>query len=102
MKSDTPYIYLFVRKDLSIPQQIIQAAHAVDCIRGHTESEVSHMVLIGASDEAELFSFAEHLSDSDIHHEMFFEPDVDAYTAIATRPIRGKERDSLKHFQLMR
>lgn len=102
MKSDTPYIYLFVRRDLSIPQQIIQTAHAVDSIRGHGVDEISHMVLIGAKDQAELHSFADHLSNSDIHHEMFFEPDVDAYTAIATRPLRGKERDSLKHFQLMR
>ena len=101
MKSSIPYVYLFVRDDLSIPQQIVQTAHAVDCMRSDTTSDdVNHMVLIGARGQDELIAIARYLSDCDIKHEMFFEPDISAYTAIATQPLRGHMRSALKRYKL--
>lgn len=101
MKSSIPYVYLFVRDDLSIPQQIVQTAHAVDCMRSDAiPDDVNHMVLIGAGDQEELIVIAQHLSDCDIKHEMFFEPDISAYTAIATQPLRGQMRNALKRYKL--
>ena len=100
-----PYMYLFIREDLSIPQQIIQTAHAVDelnkKIRQHG-TNTNFMVLFSSKSEKELFTISEWLKDNDIVHEMFFEPDIQAYTAIATQPIRGESRELFKNFRLKR
>lgn len=99
----TPYIYIFARTDLSAAQQIIQAAHAVQGLglntpRGHT----SHMVLIGAKDQNDLVDRALELDALNIDYHMFYEPDVNEYTAIATHPLRGKERTPLRKFNLLK
>ena len=98
---ETPYMYLFVREDLSHPQQIVKTAHAVDVLnKKYPHNHDNHMVLCGASGEDALHSISELLTFEDIEHTMFFEPDVNSYTAIATRPLRGKERKPLKRFNL--
>lgn len=97
----TPYMYLFVREDLSHPQQIVQTAHAVDEInKQYPHDPGNFMVLCGAAGESELHSIAEMLLNNDIEHHVFFEPDINAHTAIATRPLMGKERRILRHFEL--
>lgn len=105
-KIQTPYIYLFVRTDLSIPQQIVQTAHAVDELnRRHehknTHNTTNHMVLCGAHSSDELFGISEHLQSHGIAHEMFYEPDIDGHTAIATEPLVGSNRLPLKRFRLL-
>lgn len=54
--SNTPYMYLFIREDLSIPQQIVQTAHAVDELgkRVPGSAQTNHMVLFGVPDESHL------------------------------------------------
>lgn len=54
--NDNPYMYLFIREDLSIPQQIVQTAHAVDELgkRIKGTAQTNHMVLFGVPDEAHL------------------------------------------------
>lgn len=100
---ETPYMYLFVREDLSPPQQIIQTAHATDDVnKMYPHSHGNHMVLCEVHDEEELVGISEHLSSLNIVHQMFYEPDVSAYTAIATQPLRGKERRPLRKFKLKR
>lgn len=95
-----PYMYLFIREDLSHPQQIVQAAHAVDEInKQHPHEPGNFMVLCGAKDEKQLHKIAEMLDSSQIKYSMFFEPDIDSFTAIATQPLRGEERKPLKRFQ---
>lgn len=98
----TPYIYLFVRTDLSTPQQIVQTAHAVDELRVPASDQTHHMVLIGLPDQRKLISTSQFLESLGIKHELFFEPDVNEYTAIATHPLRGDERKPLRRYQLMR
>jgi len=86
----TPYIYMFVRGDLSHPQQIVQTAHAVDEItKRHKSDGTNHMVLCDVKSEDELFDVSMFLAQHDIDHHTFHEPDIDCYTAIATRPLRG-------------
>lgn len=98
---DNPYMYLFVREDLSHPQQIVQTAHAVDELnKKHPHPSGNYMVLCGASSEDELHTIAEMLYNNGIGYEMFFEPDIDGYTAIATHPLRGEQRKPLKRFKL--
>lgn len=102
---DTPYTYLFIRKDLSIPQLIVQSSHAAleagfSFERPHT---TPHLVLIGVDSQDHLVATADYLGMHGIEFEMFFEPDDNAgYTSIATRPIFGAERKPLSKFKLFK
>jgi len=96
-----PYMYLFIRSDLSIPQQIVQTAHAVDEIGMRYKSKgTNYMVLCDAANADHLNTIAECLDKNEIDYEMFFEPDIGEYTAIATRPLIGAERRPLRKFRL--
>lgn len=98
-----PYIYMFVRGDLSHPQQIVQTAHAVDEIgKRHKTDKTSYMVLCDAKNEESLYDISYHLKKHGIDHEMFYEPDISSCTAIATRPLVGDERKPLANFKLKR
>jgi hypothetical protein len=99
---DTPYTYLFIRKDLTSPQQIVQASHAA-LQAGNRFGPHSHLVLIGVNCEEELYKAAGHLEQHEIEFEMFHEPDDNTgHTAICTRPLAGSERRPLRRFQLMK
>lgn len=100
---ENPYMYIFVRNDLSHPQQIVQAAHAVDEMnKEFPHDSGNYMVLCGVDSHADLLDTASYLTDQGIDHHMFFEPDVDSFTAIATRPLTGEDRKPLKRFKLKR
>lgn len=95
--NETFYIYLFIRKDLSREQQIIQTAHAIH-MAGMNQLEkniIPHAVLIGAENNEELFDISEYISANNIEHEIFFEPDINQYTAIATHPIKGEQQRAI-------
>lgn len=97
-----PYTYVFVRSDLSLAQQIIQASHAtLECGFKFDEPEsTTHLVLIEVKSEEELIRVSEHLIFNDIKYEMFYECDLPGYTAIATKPLIGAERKPLKKYKL--
>jgi hypothetical protein len=63
---------------------------------------VPNAVLVGAHSEDNLMTISEYLTDNYIAHEVFYEPDLAAHTAIATYPVKGKDRQLLKHFRLKR
>lgn len=98
------HIYLFVRSDLSIPQQIIQTSHAVDQLVRELslplKKTVDSMVLFGVDSEIELLRISNYLTESQVRHHTFFEPDVDEFTAIATEPLSGSRRNLMKNFNL--
>ena len=95
------YIYLFIRRDLSPAQQIIQTAHAIYRIgRGYGQEEYDpYAVLIGVENEKELLDAGRYLLSNGIDHETFYEPDIKAYTAIATKPLYGDERKPLLNIE---
>ena len=97
---ENQYMYLFVRADLSKPQQIIQTAHAAAKI-GEKYHGDTFATLCEANDEDHLKGISEYLDKHDIDHYCFFEPDVSAYTAIATAPLWGAARRPMRKFQLM-
>ncbi len=99
-RNDHPYIYLFVREDLTVPQKIIQVAHAVDHLQAPVDN--NYMVLFTVPDEKSLHKISKRLLYDNIDHHMFFEPDINSHTAIATRPLRGEERTSMKGYRIMR
>lgn len=100
MCADTDYMYLFIRKDLSPPQMIVQASHAAAKI-GEQYHGGTSIVLCGAENEDHLRVIADYLDQHDIAHHAFYEPDIDGHTAIATQPLTGKLRNPMKKFQLL-
>ena len=100
---ETPYMYLFVREDLSVPQQIVQTSHAVNFLNhAHPHNHDSHFVLCGTKSEDELIRVSEDLMMSDIKFQMFFELDINGYTAIATVPLKGNERKPMKRYNTLK
>lgn len=98
----TPYTYLFIRKDLSGPQRIVQTAHAAH-EAGERFGAHSHMALMGINDQKELLKTAEHLDRCGIRYQMFFEPDNDTgYTAIVTEPLIGERRKPMRRYSLLK
>ena len=89
------YVYTWIRTDLPIEQQIVQAAHsALEAGRSHHKPQaVSHLILLEAKSEDHLCRIAEDLDLLGIAHHMFFEPDYDrGYTSITTEPLYTKEQ----------
>lgn len=93
-----PFMYLFIREDLSHCQQIIQTAHAAAQIGEKYHGE-TYACLMSANDENHLLDISEFLHSKGIDHSLFFEPDINAHTAIATRPLTGEERSPLRRFE---
>lgn len=100
-----PYIYLFVREDLTPAQKIIQVAHAVDEMNKDTvdlTSTTNFMVLCSAYDEWELHDISVYLKANDIPHHKFYETDIEGHTAIATIPLVGDQRIPMRKFSTMK
>jgi hypothetical protein len=95
------YMYVFVREDLSSPQQIVQSSHASARI-GELFHSDTNIVLIGVRNEDHLKTVAGHLECSEIQYHMFYEPDIDGYTAIALEPLMGEKRKPMKKYQTLK
>lgn len=93
------YTYIAIRKDLPIPQQIIQATHAQ---QGIGADKITNTVLISAKDELDLLKLSARFSEIGIEHHTFWEPDIGEHTAIATIPIHPDERGELRKLPLYR
>jgi len=97
------YTYLFIRQDISLAQQLVQAAHAaLDAGRAFTDIPHRNLVLIGIANEAELFQIEQHLSENNIRFETFYEPDnAMGHSAICTEALTDRRRRKmLSHFPL--
>ncbi len=99
------YVYIFVRQDLPLAQQIVQSNHA--SIMMSAEAVWASMpppsiVLIGVPDRVALLDAGRWLEENMIDSRWWFEPDFDyGITAIATVPIDDPdERECLAHFKL--
>ena len=95
----TPYTYLFIRRDLSIPQQIVQASHASHNA-GEAFGEHSHLICFEVDGEDKLHQAASHLDTHNIPYRMFHETDIGQHTAICTQPLVGNERRHLRKFKM--
>ena len=94
------YVYTFIRTDLPIEQQIVQAAHsALEAGRdlGKPDSH-SHLVLLRIKSETALKNAAKKLEDAGIRFSAFYEPDYNrGYTSITTEPLT-EDSEKRKHF----
>lgn len=98
-------MYVFVRKDLSHPQQVVRACHAVsESTRFYPPPDgvIPNLVVIGINDESRLVKTASKLDKIGIRYKTFIEPDRDdEATAIATEPIFDDARHHFKNYTLL-
>ena len=79
-----------MRRDLALPQQVVQACHA--CIEATRillppDSVHPHLIVLGARSETDLMCIAARLERNQIRFRKFCEPDLgDQWTALATQP----------------
>ncbi len=100
-------MYVFVREDLSAPQQAVQSCHA--CIEAASTFSINKLhdhpsvIICGAKNEDRLHHIKKYLIDNGIQHVHFYEPDLDnELTSIATEPLFGDQRKLFRKFQLIR
>lgn len=96
---------MFVRTDLSAPQVVVQASHA--CIEStkHTPYQSDHpsVIVLSAKNEASLQKAIDFLTQNDIIHYAFREPDMaNALTAVATVPLTEEKRSLFRKYQLLK
>jgi hypothetical protein len=101
---DKTYVYVFVRKDLPLTDQMVQASHAAleaGIAFGAKSKEPSSLIMLAVKDKESLIEAEEHCLHAGIDTEMFFEPDWNyGFTAFATEPITQDKRHLLKGFPL--
>jgi hypothetical protein len=100
------HVYVLVRRDLSHPQQVVQACHAsLEAARAFLPSDHEHpfLVICGVRDEPRLWRCLDVLSAAGIRHCAFHEPDLDGQlTAVATEPLSGPIRQVFRRYQLLK
>lgn len=100
-----PYIYTFIRDDISPEQKIVQLGHATweAGLRFKDPGKISSLILLHADDEDDLVAAARKLDEKGIEYYMFYEPDNGlGYTAICTEPIFGQTRAVFEKYSLFR
>ena len=108
------YYYTWIRKDLTEAQRIIQTAHACYeiALRLDTPDDdtPSSMVLFEVQNQKELLKVAMFLNEKiPGQYHLFYEPDPlpderrpMGYTAIATMPFEGDERELFNSFKMFK
>lgn len=106
-----PYasVYVFVRTDIPLEQQMVQALHAVYGMAAlwvpqeHTGKDAANIVLLGLPSVAALRRALAKLQTSGLGHYSWVEPDgalAGQLTALCTVPLREPERAVLKNYKL--
>lgn len=99
--SDVAFSYVFVRRDLTVAQQIIQSNHATyEAARMAPEGEPTpHICLFEVANERELISVTNELEKLFVTYSVFYEHDHDmGFSALATAPIRGEARQAFANY----
>ena len=98
-------MYVFVRKDLSPSQRVVQSGHAlIEATKAFLAGEDEHpsVIVFGVKCEAKLQSLAERIQEQGVRIKRFFEPDIgDQMTAFATEPVVGDQREVFRKYQLL-
>lgn len=98
------YVYVVVCSDLPLAHQAVQACHAaVAAGRDLVRVDEPHLILVTVPDEDGIISLSQKLYEAGVDHRTFCEADLgDRATALATAPIRQKQRKHLAHLPLYR
>ena len=96
-KEDKLYIYVFVRTDIPLQQQLVQACHASSMGGEAFGNGDSSMVLLGVKNVGQLLEISHMLDFNQIRHVTFFEPDWEmGYSALATKASCGADRRKIR------
>lgn len=98
---------MFVRRDIPVEQQIVQAGHAAleagIYLGDRNQSEPSSLVVIGVKNQYQLEKAIKDLETKGIKTISFFEPSWDyGLTAFGTEPLTQDQRILLRRYQLWR
>lgn len=98
-------MYVFVRKDLPIQQQLVQSNHAAleagIAFGNKEQTEPSSLILIAVKNTYQLEKAMKDLESKGIKFISFEEPDWDyKLTSFATEPLTQDKRVLLKKYQL--
>jgi len=99
----TPYVYVFVRTDIPLADQLVQVGHA--CLEAGNRFEqpeiASNMVLLRVGSEWELDRAVDEASRRGVLMTKFWEPDWNlGYTAACSEPVFGEQRNVFKKYEL--
>lgn len=100
-------MYIFVRLDISVPQQAVQSCHAAiecaNCFGLKDLPDHPSVIILGVKNEAKLQQARRFLIENQIQHVHFYEADMDdQLTALACEPISGDRRKLFRKFQLLK
>lgn len=98
------HVYVFVRRNLSVSQQLVQASHSLWEAKSLHENHLDHphLVVLGVSDETELLTVSQYLNNIGIQHSLFRESYFNnEATALATQPILEDQRHHFSNFVLL-
>lgn len=97
-------IYVLIRQDLTLTQQLVQASHAsAEAGRRHYKPEhgIASLVVLSVTDEAALLAAAGALKSSGIASEVFFEPvDAMGHSSLASEPVLQAQRHHFRSWPL--
>lgn len=103
---DHAYMYSVTRKDLSGPQQAVQASHAaIESARAFLKPDDEHpsLILCSVKGEEQLRRAADEVEKQGIRIKRFYEPDIgNQMTAFATEPLCGEARKAMRKYQLIK
>ena len=105
LQVEHPYVYVFLREDLSFPQKIVQAGHALLEIGKIIPPDLPHpsVIVLSIKNENKINSIELMLKENNIQYKVFCEPDLNNQkTALATEPIFGEKRKLFKKYQLLK
>lgn len=97
---------MIVRNDLNYPQKCVQSCHAaMESAREFLKpgQEHPHLVVGIAKDEKKIKKLMKQLQEENICFKIFRESDMEnQITALATEPLLGDRRNSLRKYQLLK
>lgn len=94
-------VYVFIRKDLTHPQQIVQSCHA--CLGLRQNGSDSSVIVIGIEGEGKLYDVITHLKSLDLDYSEFREPDIgNELTAVVSQPIPESQKNIFRKYQLLK
>lgn len=100
----THTLYVLIRQDISIEQQLVQSAHAAaESGRRFYKPEhgIASLIVLAAPDRYALYAARDRLLSHDIQSELFFEPDFGmGHSALATEPLPIAMRRHLRRWPL--
>lgn len=97
-------MYVLVRKDLSTPQQTVQACHAAieAALSFGRLPDHPSVIICGIDSEAKLHNAHRRLTALGIQCHAFREPDIgNQLTAVACEPVYGEHRRIFRQYQLL-